>query len=143
MHAIVRRFDTDGDGCLGFEDFKRAFHVAGDDQQVLAAYSDRSAADPSSEGVDPLHRPQPQPDEDFKVPQRHCAPLRVQVNRLLASPPPSFFVSVRDSSGEWTQKETFGLRVQLQVATTSAGRELTDGDLAERFQVRLASPWST
>jgi hypothetical protein len=79
VHAIVRRFDTDGDGCLGFEDFKRAFHVAGDDQQVLAAHSDRSAADQSGGGVDPLQRAPPQPDEDFKIPQRHCAPLRVQV----------------------------------------------------------------
>ena len=36
VHTIVRRFDSDGDGCLAFEDFKRAFHVDGDDQEVRA-----------------------------------------------------------------------------------------------------------
>jgi hypothetical protein len=41
-----------------------------------------------------------------------------------------------DSSGELTIQRKLWLRVQLHVATTTAGRELADGDLAERFQVR-------
>ena len=37
VHSIMRHFDSNRMGRLSFEDFKRAFHVEGDEQEVLEA----------------------------------------------------------------------------------------------------------